>query len=194
MKIVIAIIAAIAAAAGAAFGGALWLGERKLDRRMAVRVVPVAYAQPTPQLLARGRSLYEARRCAECHAPDGSGRVVIEEPGGLYVRAPDITPSRAGMVATYGEADWVRAIRHGVDPAGRALLFMPSEDYNRMTDEDFAALVGYLRSLPPGPGTAGEVRLPRMMKARYGVGIFRDAPELIDHRLPPPTSRKAGER
>ena len=186
MKIVVTIIAAIVAAAAAAFAGALWLGDRKFDRRVDVRVVPVAFAPATPAVLKRGKALFTELHCAQCHGEDGAGRVVIDEPGGLYVRAPDITASRLSMVAAYSEGDWVRAIRHGVDPAGRALLFMPSDDYNRMSDDDFAALVAYVRALPAGRGTLGEVRMPLVMRARYGVGLFKDAPEVIDHRLPPP--------
>jgi mono/diheme cytochrome c family protein len=193
MKIVVTIIAAMVAGAAAAFGGALWLGERKFDRRIDVRVVPVAYAAATPAVLRKGKSLYESLQCAACHGEDGAGRVVKEAPDGLYVRAPDITSSTASLVASYREADWVRAIRHGVDPAGRALLFMPSEEYNRMHDEDFAALVAYVRSLPPGRGTLSEVRMPMVLRARYGVGLFKDAPEIIDHRLPPPVPGPAGK-
>jgi len=185
MKTFLAIIAAIVAVAAAVALAALWLGDRKLDRRVDVRVVPVAYQQPTPQVLKQGKYLFESRGCGECHGMDGAGRVMIDEPGGLYVRTPDITSARVSMVAAYTEADWVRAIRHGVDPAGRALLVMPSEDYNRMNDADFAALVAYIRTLPPGRGTLGEVRLPAMLRVLYAVGAFKDAAEKIDHRLPP---------
>ncbi|HEX5129794.1 MAG TPA: cytochrome c [Usitatibacter sp.] len=193
MKIVVTIIAAVLASAAAAFGGALWLGERKLDRRIDVKVVPVAYAATTAPLLKKGKALYESLHCDTCHGDDGAGRVVRQAPDGLYVRAPDITSSKTSLVADYREADWVRAIRHGVDPAGRALLFMPSEEYNRLSDEDFAALVAYVRALPPGAGAPGEVRMPVIMRARYGAGLFKDAPEQIDHRLPPPAQSTAGK-
>jgi cytochrome c553 len=188
MKIVVTIIAVVGAGAAAAFAGALWLGDRKFDRRIDVRVVPVAYAPATAPILMKGKELYESLFCDTCHGEDGAGRVVTEAPDGLYVRAPDITSSKTSLVANYREADWVRAIRHGVDPAGRALLFMPSEEYNRLNDEDFAALVAYVRALPPGPGILSEVRMPMLMRARYGLGLIKDAPELIDHRLPPPAT------
>ena len=185
MKTVAKIIAALAVLAVLAAGGSLWLGDRKIDRRVDIRVVPVAYAKPTPQVLQLGKYLFESRGCGECHGMDGAGRVMIEEGNGMFVRTPDITSARVAMVANYTEADWVRAIRHGVDPAGRALLIMPSEDYNRMNDGDLAALVAYIRSLPPGRGTLAEVRLPAIVRAMYGVGVFKDASEKIDHRLPP---------
>jgi cytochrome c553 len=192
MKTLAKIIAALVLVAVAAFLGALWNGERKIDRRIDVRVVPVPYAKPTPQVLQLGKYLFESRGCGECHGKDGAGRVVVED-GGLYVRSPDITPARVSMVANYTEADWVRAIRHGVDPAGRALLVMPSEDYARMSDGDLAALVAHIRGLPAGKGTLGEVRLPVIVRTMYGVGVFKDAYEKIDHRLPPAQPIAVGE-
>lgn len=193
MKTLAKIIAVVGVLAAAAFLTALWLGERKIDRRVDIRVVPVPYAKPTPQVLQLGKYLFESRGCSECHGKDGAGRVVVEEPGGIYVRSPDITSARVAMVANYTEADWVRAIRHGVDPAGRALLIMPSEDYNRMNDGDLAALVAYIRSLPPGRGTLSEVRLPTIVRVMYGAGIFKDSSEKIDHRLPPAAPIAVGE-
>jgi mono/diheme cytochrome c family protein len=193
MKTLAKIIAAMAAVAVLAIGGAFWWGERKIDRRVDIRVVPVAFAKPTPQVLQQGKYLFESRGCGECHGMDGAGRVVVDEPGGVYVRSPDITSARVSIVAAFSEADWVRAIRHGVDPAGRALLVMPSEDYNRMNDGDLAALVAYIRSLPPGGGMLGEVRLPMFVRVMYGVGIFKDSSEKIDHGLPPPPAVPVGE-
>jgi cytochrome c553 len=70
---------------------------------------------------------------------------------------------------------------------------MPSEDYNRLNDGDLAALVAYIRSLPPGKGTLAEVRLPTMVRALYGAGLFKDSSEKIDHRLPPVQPVAVGE-
>jgi cytochrome c553 len=184
MKKALGIIAAILALAAGLFLAAVWWGERKTVRVVDVKVVPVPFARASPEVLKLGKYLFESRGCGECHGMDGAGKVVIDE-GGMYVRAPDITPAKTSMVANYTEGDWVRAIRHGVDPAGRALLIMPSEDYNRLNDADFAALVAYIRSLPAGRGTLGEVRFPMMVKALYGAGVVKDAADRIDHKLPP---------
>lgn len=177
-------IAALALFAAAAFALAVWLGERKLARTIDVKVVPVAFAKD-PGSLRLGRYLFEARGCAECHAADGHGLVFIDDASGLYAKSPNITPGPGGVVAEYSEADWVRTIRHGVNPAGRALVSMPSDDFNRMSDTDLAAVVAYARSLAPMAGSGAEIRLPLLVKALYGIGIVRDAAEKIDHRLPP---------
>ena len=176
--------AAVALAALALFMGAVWLGERKAAREVEVRVVPVPFAKDAASLRL-GRYLFEARGCAECHAADGHGLVVADDGAGLYVKSPNITAGPGGVVGGYSEADWVRAVRHGVNASGHALLAMPSEDYSRMSDRDFAALVAYTRSLPPAAGSSAEIRMPLAVQALYGVGLVRDASEKIDHRLPP---------
>ena len=185
LRFVAAMLAALAGLGIAAFSAALWLGDRKLERAVDVRVVPVAFARD-PQAVRSGRELFASRGCAECHGADGGGRLLIDDRAtGMRVRTPNLTPGANGVTRGYGEADWVRAIRHGVSPAGRALLVMPSEDFNALDDTAFAALVAYVRSLPPVPGEPAEVRMPMLMKALYGTGAMRDAAEKIDHRRPP---------
>jgi len=70
-------------------------------------------------------------------------------------------------------------------PAGRPMLIMPSEDFNRLTDRDLAALVAYTRRLPAVAGQPARFELPLMIKALYAAGVIPDAAERIDHALPP---------
>ena len=89
------------------------------------------------------------------------------------------------MTAKYQAADWERTIRHGVKPDGRPTLIMPSEDYNRLTDDDLASLVAYVRRLPPEPGRPAVLDLPLVVRVMYGFGAIPDAASRIDHTLPP---------
>jgi mono/diheme cytochrome c family protein len=88
-------------------------------------------------------------------------------------------------VARYTAQDWERIIRHGVRADGRAALVMPSEDYNRLTNADLAALVGYVRTLESRSGGEVVMELPLPVKVLYGLGVIRDASEKIDHSLAP---------
>ena len=182
----IAAIAAVAliAVGALAFAGAIWLGDRKRERDVDIRVVPVPYVKDAAALKL-GKYLFESRGCGECHGDDGRGIVFVDAPNGMYVKSPDITRGKGGVVSDYNEGDWVRTIRHGVNPKGHALLAMPSGDYNRMTDADFAALVAYVRALSPVAGEGAVIRLPKTVRALYGIGVIKDAAERIDHRKPP---------
>jgi len=166
------------------------MGERKRVRVIAVPVAPVPPATSAADV-AQGRYLYTTRGCTDCHGASGTGKTVIDD-GGLLVVAPNITPHPGGAVARYGPADWVRTIRHGIKPNGQPLLIMPSEDYNRLTDADLAALIAYTQQLPAAPGPQAEVRMPLPVVALYGIGAIQDAAEKIDHTLAPATPVAGG--
>ncbi|MEO8835295.1 MAG: cytochrome c [Caldimonas sp.] len=174
---------ALVAGAAVAFAVLVELGERKLERKVEVAVVGVPYRDDAASV-ERGRYLFASRGCGDCHGMNGAGRPLIDD-GAMHIRTPDITPAPQGVAARYTPADWVRTIRHGVKPDGRPLMIMPSEEYNRFTDADLAAVVAYARRLAPGDGAKAEIRLPLPVKALYAIGVVRDASEKIDHTLAP---------
>ena len=169
-------------AVGAAFTLAT-LGDRKLERKIDVAISAVPLATEAASI-ARGDYLYRSRGCGDCHGKDGAGAVVIDS-GSMFVRAPNLTTGPGGVTAGYQAVDWVRAIRHGIKRDGRPLLIMPSEEYNRLTDADLAAVVAYVRQLPPKAGEGATIRLPLPVRMLYAAGLVQDAAEKIDHRLPP---------
>ena len=174
----------IVACAATALAVANQLGERKLHRRLAIEPAAVAFVSDAARI-ERGRYLYMSRGCSDCHGATGAGKDVINDGKGLLIHAPNITTGSGSVVAGYRPVDWVRTIRHGVKPGGEPLMVMPSEDYNRLTDGDLAALVAFVRQLAPAEGRAAIVQLPTMVKALYGAGLMRDAAEKIDHTLAP---------
>jgi mono/diheme cytochrome c family protein len=172
-----------------AVGTGSLLADRKMQRNVTVPVRTVALLDDE-KVLTHGRYLFESRGCTECHGQDGAGRKFIDS-GGLLARAPNITRGKHSAVLQYSVEDWDRTVRHGVDRAGRPLMIMPSEDYCRLTDEDFSALISYVRTLPPVDGEPRQLVLPPMVKTLYAFGAIEDAAEKIDHALPPPQSMVA---
>ena len=161
------VVGGVAVLAGAAAVLGLQLADRKMARKVEVTVKPVAYASD-PQALERGKYLFQSRGCVDCHGANGGGREFVNDGKGVRMAGANITPG--GVTAGYKPEDWVRTIRHGVQPGGRALMVMPSEDYNRFTDQDLAALVSYVRSLPPQSGGAAVVEFPTPVRILYGFG------------------------
>jgi mono/diheme cytochrome c family protein len=178
-------VAALVVVAGAVAVAGVQLAERRMQRKVPVPVRPVAYSTDGAAL-ERGRYLFSSRGCVDCHGANGAGRTFVDDGKGLHIRGPNITTGPGSVVSSYRPEDWVAAIRHGVAPGGRPLMIMPSEDYNRFTDADLAALVAYLRSLPPVAGEPALVRLPLPARVLYGFGAIDDAAAKIDHSLPPP--------
>jgi len=178
----------VALAAATLFVGAQ-LGERKMQRRVEVKVAPVALRDihgGDADSIARGRYIFMSRGCTECHGVDGAGKTFVDDGKGMLLHAPNITPLPGGVVAAYTADDWTRTIRHGVKPDGRPAVIMPSEDYARMNDNDLASLVAFLRQMPARPGPGATLQFPMPVKALYAFGVIKDAAERIDHTLPPP--------
>ncbi|MCT8162027.1 cytochrome c [Pseudoruegeria sp. SHC-113] len=94
--------------------------------------------------------------CGNCHTPFGAeGPDMGKELAGRLVEqnemftavAPNITP--AGRIADWSDAELARAIREGIRPDGSLIgPPMPYAMYRGLGDEDLAAIVAFLRSLP----------------------------------------------
>lgn len=191
LKILVGLVIVLVVIAAGALAFAQFGSERKLHRTVEVTVAPVAIPTDAASL-ERGAYLYKSRGCAECHGGDGGGKVVFDN-GGFRVKSPHISAGDGSVTASYKPEDWVRTIRHGVKPSGEPLLIMPSEDYNRLTDADVGALIGYVRSLPAVAGTAADLHVPLMVRFLYAAGLIKDAAEKIDHSLPPAQPFASGD-
>jgi mono/diheme cytochrome c family protein len=148
--------------------------------------------ETTPARLERGRYLAEARHgCVFCHserdwsapgAPPRADRlgagVVWTAEGMPWLTASNLTPDPETGIGRASDDALARAIREGVGLDGRALFaLMPYGEFRRIPDEDVAAIVVYLRSLPPVrnplPPTALPFPLSVIMK---GVPVPLEGP------------------
>jgi len=141
--------------------------------------------------LARGHALAALSGCTGCHAGNLGGQVMIDGFPMAKLAAPNLTRGRGGVGAVYTDADWERAIRHGVRKNGEALFIMPSSEFNRFRDEDVAQLVAYLRSVPPVNGAQPPRVLYPVAHALHAFGAPLVPAEHIDHArqavvAPPP--------
>ena len=184
LKIIIYVVVGLVVIGALGAFAAQMLSDRKRQRTIDIKVEPLAYVSDDASL-ARGKHLFMSRGCAECHGENGGGHIVIDQ-GGMYIKSPNITNGSGSVVAKYTEADWVRTIRHGVNPAGHPMILMPSGDYNQLTDVDLAAVIAYARSLQPVAGEGATIRLPLIVKALYAAGKIRDDADTIDHTRRPP--------
>ena len=182
-RIGLALAVLIALAAAALFTGDQ-LARQKMQRKVDVQVKGVAF-RDDPAAIERGRYLFASRGCVDCHGAQGGGALFLDDGKGMRIAGPHISPGPGSVVVGYTPADWERAIRHGVNPVGRALMVMPSEDYNRFTDDDLAALVAYVRHMPAASGGGPVVDFPLPVRVLYGFGLIQDAAAKIDHALPP---------
>jgi len=166
------------------------MGKSKLGRTYDAPPAVLSSVAVDPAAVERGRHVMQMHACQECHGSDLSGKVFLDIPPGLIV-APNLTRGRGGVGGRYADADWDRAIRHGLRRDGRSLLpFMPFRLYNRLGDEDAAALIAYLRTLPPVDHEvpATEVRLPgyAMVTMMGDEGLRGGIDGAAPRKAPPP--------
>ncbi len=142
--------------------------------------------------IARGRHIAVTRGCGDCHGPRLGGSTAVSDPMIGSLHAPNLTPG--GVGGTYSDADWIRAIRHGIAPNGSPLVFMPSFEYYYLSDEDLGALIAYLKQLPPIEKNMVAPKLGPMGRAMVvaGRGNFRLSAARIDHDAPRPTAPPRG--
>ena len=132
--------------------GAAWVyaaSNRQINRRYHPGASWISIARDS-ETVERGRHLALAVvKCVECHGEDLSGTAFFDDPAFARVHAPNITAGRGGSGGVYTDADLIRVIQHGVKRDGRAVMIMPADAYTHLSDGDLAAIIAYVRSVPP---------------------------------------------
>jgi mono/diheme cytochrome c family protein len=126
--------------------------------------------------------------CQACHGEDLGGGSFFEDPSLGYVDAPNLTAGKGGIGAAYTDADWVRAIRHGVKANGQSVFIMPSNDFYYLSDADLGGIIAYVKSFPPVERETRPRSLAPFAKVLYSLGAFGNLlyAETIQHDVRPP--------
>jgi mono/diheme cytochrome c family protein len=167
------------------------LSERRINRHYAITPPPIVLPTDSASL-AKGEHLVRSiGMCVECHGEKLDGRVMFDGPMAM-VAARNLTRGTGGVESLLTDADYVRAIRHGVAPDGRPLMVMPSQDYAKLSEADLAAVIAYLKTIPASDNIIPDSRIEPMGRALFMAGqlpLF--AAQRIDHDgpFPPPVPR-----
>lgn len=122
-----------------------WRIKTSYDKKLTTLSIP-----NDPESVVRGDHLFHATiSCALCHGDDGGGKMYQDNPRVVTVAGPNLTRGRGGIGSMFTDADYVRAIRHGLRKDSTSLVLMPSEVYVSLADEDLAAIIAYIKQLPP---------------------------------------------
>jgi len=162
----------------------------------------------TPERLERGKYLTEnVTPCFGCHSPRDWSKNESPEAQGMHgagmpnfpfeglpgtVHAPNITPDKETGAGNWTDDQMARAIREGIGFDGRALFpMMPYENFRRMSDEDLASIIVYLRTIPPVKRQVPKTEL--IFPVKY---LIKNAPAPLTEPVPEPnlsTPEKRGE-
>ncbi|HET6628158.1 MAG TPA: cytochrome c [Woeseiaceae bacterium] len=141
---------------------------------------------------ARGRYLVIVGDCAACHTTEWgepfAGDKPVPTPFGTVYSA-NITPDEETGIGAWTDAEFLRAMRHGISADGSRLYpAFPYPWFTRVTREDLLAIRAYLDTLEPVHSVERENELAWPMSWRFLVsgwnllyldsGAFEPDPEL----------------
>ncbi|MFN8458656.1 MAG: cytochrome c [Anaerolineae bacterium] len=183
------IVVVILLAAAAAY----MMTESRLNRTYNVQ--PEALAIPSDaEAVKRGEHIAIAiAKCVDCHGKNLAGSVMIDDPAIGRLSGSNLTKGQGGVGSSYTDADWIRAIRHGVGPDGKPLWFMTSQLFYYFSDQDLADVIAYVKSVPavdnePLPNQVGPIG-----RLLFISGELELTPaEKIDHTGPRPVAPEPG--
>ena len=162
--------------------------------------------EPTPARLERGEYIVKnVSGCLFCHSDldpsveglpvkaggAGAGRPLTAEDM-PWLTAPNLTPDEETGAGGWTDDMLARAIREGIGHDGRALFpMMPYQNFAKMSDEDLASVITYIRSLPAVQREHPETAIPFPVSR-----LINSVPQPIEGAVPPPdvsTPEKRGE-
>src|ERR1700734_815169 len=112
---------------------------------------PVVAAEPSPEVIAKGKALTEAGDCGSCHTADpakpfAGGKRIATPFGGIY--SAHLTPDRNTGIGLWSDEDFRRSMRFGVRPDGAN--YYPAFPYPRLrklTRGEILAIRAYVAPL-----------------------------------------------
>jgi mono/diheme cytochrome c family protein len=159
--------------------GLLIYGQVSFKRTLQRPVHEIA-ADTSPEGVARGEYLVRTViGCGQCHSPDGEQGALIGMVENINLgpisgvfATPNLTPDKDTGLGAWTDGEIARAIREGLDKDGVELVVMPASQFHHLSDEDVAAIVGYLRSLEPVKNNIPPFQLSALGKGLAAVGLF----------------------
>jgi mono/diheme cytochrome c family protein len=122
--------------------------------------------------------------CQGCHGADLSGITSWFNVGPLgAIDSANLTAGEGGIGQEYTSVeDYVRAIRHGIDPQGKP-LFMPAvASTSYLSDQDLGAIIAYLKTIPPVSHQMNGHHFTPVAKIMLAVGMLGKLPvEAVSH-------------
>jgi len=165
-------------------------GTARLNKRYELPVVAIPIPTDSASI-ARGHHLVHAvTLCEGCHGDNLGGGTVFEAPLIVRVDASNLTSGQGGVGGTYSDADFVRAIRQGVNREGRGLMIMHSDGFHNLSEADLASIIAYVKSAPPVDNPVPKTQGKPLGKIFLALGMFDNGPmplipaEIIDHDAP----------
>lgn len=145
--------------------------EIKLGRKYPLPQASTVTA--SPERAKEGAHLAQIYGCTGCHKADLTGALFNEIPDGTRLWSSNLPM----LAKSYSDADFDRAIRHGLRADRTSVILMPSNAYTALSDDELAAIISFIRSLPPKGEQHPRRHLGLFVHAGVAFGVFKTARE-----------------
>jgi mono/diheme cytochrome c family protein len=131
--------------------------------------------------------------CTGCHGADLGGVNNWFAAGPLgTIDSANLTSGEGGIGLEFkSNEDYVRALRHGIDPEGKP-IYMPAVPATaHLSDEDLGAIIAYLKTLPPVDRKTNGHHFTPLAKILLAAGMLGKIPvEAVSHeaQVPAPSA------
>jgi mono/diheme cytochrome c family protein len=160
-----------------------FMGEARFNK--VYDIPPSDLTLPTdPARIEFGKHRAESL-CQGCHGADLSGidNWFSAPPLGT-IDSANLTAGKGGIGAEFTTEDYVRAIRHGIDREGKPIFMTAVPSTAHLSDEDLAAIIAYLKTIPPVDHTVKERHFTPLAKILLAAGVLGKLPaESVSHDL-----------
>ena len=166
------------------------IGMKKLTRSYPNIQVEKVNIPRDADAISRGEHIATIWTCTKCHGDNLSGTLIADDAFLGTIPATNLTSGDGGIAGSYTEADWIRAIRHGVKPNGRVEIMM--NNYSTMSEQDLGDLIAYLKQIPPVASDHPTIHFGAILPVLPTAGYLMPAAEQINHDAPRPADPVPG--
>ena len=123
--------------------------------------------------------------CEGCHGADLSGDDNwFKAPSLGRIASANLTSGEGGLGKDFTTEDFVRAIRHGIDRQGRPIFMIAVPSTAHLSDEELAAIIAYIKTVPPVNHKVIERHFTPLAKILLAAGVLGNLPaEVVSHNV-----------
>jgi len=160
-----------------------FLGDARLNKKY--DIPPSNLVLPTDEAsIEYGKHRAESL-CQGCHGADLSGvdNWFSAPPIGT-IDSANLTSGKGGIGSEFTTEDFVRAIRHGIDREGKPIFMTAVPSTAHLSDEDLAAIIAYLKTIPPVDHQTREKYFTPLARVLLAAGLLGQLPaEEVSHEI-----------
>jgi len=187
LKIPFAIVVVLFVTVLVAAGFVWFRAEQIIGARM--HLPPFVFSSAGGDALRGAHLAGSVAGCTDCHGQNLAGGPFIADSSFAILYAPNLTGGAGGVGFFYTDADFERAIRHGLRPDGTKLMIMPSTSYQYFSDQDLRDVIAFVRASGPVANETKPRQIGPLGHVLIAIGAIQFPADRVDHTADHPAAQ-----